>query len=91
ASGNQDPLTIEKRRYYRLAIPQEPEKPLVSTHSLTWTTTSHIIWDDFDPNALGPAQQRALVDWLHWGGQLIVVGGASRTLALLADRESFLG
>jgi hypothetical protein len=91
ASGNQDVQVMEQRRYYRVSIPQEPEKPLVSAHSLTWTTTSHVIWDDFDPNALGPGQQRAMLDWLHWGGQLIVVGGASRTLALLADRESFLG
>ena len=30
-----------------------------------------------------------MVDWLHWGGQLVVAGGAGRNLATL--REGFLG
>ncbi|HEX8202028.1 MAG TPA: hypothetical protein VF590_16250, partial [Isosphaeraceae bacterium] len=91
ASGSQDGSVLERRRYYRMSTLQEPEKPLVSGHPLAWTTTSHVIWDDYDPGALSPAQHRAMLDWLHWGGQLIIVGGASRTLALVADRESFLG
>ena len=32
------------------------------------------IWDDFEPEILNPSQQQAMVDWLHWGGQLIVNG-----------------
>ena len=35
------------------------------------------------------SQQQALLDWLHWGGQLIISGGAGQSFSLL--RESFLG
>jgi len=80
---------VEERLYYRLVIPLEPTRPMLSTHPLTWTTISHVVWDGLPPESLNPAQQQALVDWLHWGGQLVVVGGAGRNLATL--REGFLG
>ena len=41
---------------------------------LNWTTTAYLIWDDLDPDDLDPDQQQALVDWLHFGGQLILSG-----------------
>ena len=85
-----DQQLIDRRSYYRLVIPQKPEEPNLSTHALTWTTTSHIIWDGFDPNNLNVGQQQALVDWLHWGGQLIIAGGPSASLQQLTDVESFL-
>lgn len=89
-SGDRDAAAVEKQRYYRLVTPQDPEKLLpLSPHPLTWTTISHIIWDDLDPDALNLAQQQAMLDWLHWGGQLIIAGGAGPSLAPLA--ESFLG
>jgi hypothetical protein len=89
ASGEKDPLSLERQRYYRLVLPQNPDKPsLLSTHPLTWTTTSHIIWDGLLPEALNIGQQQALLDWLHWGGQLIIVGGAGPSLTTL--QESFL-
>ena len=80
---------IEDRLYYRLVIPLEATRPMLSAHPLTWTTTSHVLWDGLPPESLNPGQQQALVDWLHWGGQLVVAGGAGRNLATL--RESFLG
>jgi hypothetical protein len=43
-------------------------------HSLNWTTIAYLIWDDFDPDAIDSDQQTALVDWLHFGGQLILSG-----------------
>ncbi len=86
-----DAPAVDRRRYYRLATSQDPERPPnLSNHPLTWTTISHAIWDDLDPNALNLGQQQALIDWLHWGGQLVITGGASRTLALVSDVESFL-
>ncbi len=89
-SGDRDPLALEKQRYYRLVTSQDPEKLLpLSPQPLTWTTISHIIWDDLNPDALNLAQQQALLDWLHWGGQLIIAGGAGPSLAPL--EESFLG
>ena len=40
------------------------------------------------PDNLNPSQQQAMLDWLHWGGQLILVGGAGPSLSILKD--SFL-
>jgi hypothetical protein len=88
-SGERDPQSMEKQRYYRLVIPQDADKPVLSPHPLTWTTISHVIWDGLDPESITPAQQQAMLDWLHWGGQLILVGGAAPSFAPLQD--SFLG
>ena len=57
-------------------------------HPLTWSTISHVIWDGLAPEAVGTGQQQAMLDWLHWGGQLVIVGGAGPAFAPL--RESFL-
>jgi len=42
-----------------------------------WTSIAYVFWDDIDPESLNADQQQALVDWLHWGGRLIVSGPAS--------------
>ena len=89
SSVERDGGDIEKLRYYRLVLPMEPDKPALSSHPLTWTTISHVIWDGYSPDTLSVSQQQALLDWMHWGGQLIVSGGAGQSFSLL--RESFLG
>jgi hypothetical protein len=76
------------QRYYRLVVAQKPDQPLLSPHPLTWTSISHILWDGQSPEKLSGGQQQALLDWLHWGGQLILMGGAGSNLQLLQD--SFL-
>jgi len=81
--------SFDSRLYYRFSLPLDPEKPLVSSHPLTWTAISHVIWDGQAPETLNPSQQQAMLDWLHWGGQLTILAGAGPKLALL--RESFLG
>jgi hypothetical protein len=43
-------------------------------HALLWTSTACVLWDDADPAALDPDAQKAFVDWLHWGGQVIISG-----------------
>ena len=83
-----DQTLVNKMRYYRMVLPLNPEKPLLSPHPLTWTPISHVIWDGMPPERLGVAQQQAMLDWLHWGGQLVIVGGAGAAFAPL--RESFL-
>jgi len=83
-----DPMMVDKYRYYRMVLPLDPEKPLLSPHPLTWTPISHIIWDGMPPERLGVGQQQAMLDWLHWGGQLVITGGAGPAFAPL--RESFL-
>ena len=80
---------IEKLRYYRLVLPMEHDKPALSSHPLTWTSISHTIWDGYIPDDLSLSQQQALLDWIHWGGQLIISGGAGQSFSLL--HESFLG
>ena len=80
---------LDRQRYYRLVLPMEPDKPTLSSHPLTWTTISHVIWDGLPPDVLSVSQQQALLDWLHWGGQLIFTGGAGQSYALYND--SFLG
>jgi hypothetical protein len=80
---------IEKLRYYRLVLPMDHDKPALSPHPLTWTTISHAVWDGYSPDDLSLSQQQALLDWLHWGGQLIISGGAGQSYSLL--HESFLG
>lgn len=49
----------------------------VASHALAWTTTAYAVWDDYDPEALSGDQQTALLDWLHWGGRLIISGPKS--------------
>jgi hypothetical protein len=80
---------IEKLRYYRLVLPMDHDKPALSSHPLTWSTISHTIWDGYIPDDLSLSQQQALLDWIHWGGQLIISGGAGQSFSLL--HESFLG
>jgi hypothetical protein len=52
----------------------------LSDNPLTWTSIAYILWDEVDPHLFAPAQEKALVDWLNWGGQLIVNGPDSLDL-----------
>jgi hypothetical protein len=83
-----DQMLSDRQRYYRVVLPLEPDRPPLSPHPLTWTTISHVIWDGMSPESLTAAQQEAMLDWLHWGGQLILVGGATPAFTIL--RGSFL-
>ena len=72
---------------YHFKLPKGTQTVDLSSHSLTWSTVAYALWDDFDPDILTIAQQQALLDWLHWGGQLVING--PRTLDRLS--ASFLG
>lgn len=84
----EDVQAADALRYYRLVLPLEPDKPLLPTHPLTWTAISHIVWDGLEPDVLSVSHQQALIDWIHWGGQLVMMGGAGPKFSVL--RESFL-
>jgi hypothetical protein len=96
SSISRDASSLDNGRYYRFVLNEQvnasdsaaPMKPFLAPSALYWTTISHAIWDGMDPNLLDVDQQRAMLDWLHWGGQLTIVGGADSRLGLL--RESFL-
>ncbi len=83
-----DAMIYDAQRYYRMVPTNEPDRSYLPTHPLTWTTISHVVWDGMAPETLNVSQQDAMKDWLHWGGQLILVGGAGPNLAPF--RESFL-
>jgi len=57
---------------------------------LYWTSIAGLLWDEADPGVLAPAQQQALLDWLHWGGQLVVSGPGSLDLLKGSFLEPYL-
>ncbi len=65
----------------------EGESLSLPGNPLAWTSIAYVIWDDLPPDALTTDQQAALVDWIHWGGQLLISGPES----LDTMRGSFLG
>ncbi len=88
-SDREDPMALDLQRYYRMVLPEDAEKAFLSPHPLTWAAISHVIWDGLPPDSLSVSLQQAMLDWLHWGGQLVLIGGAGPTYSIF--RESFLG
>lgn len=78
-----DPMNAS---HYRVALPQIKTAAPVPSQTLGWTSIAYVIWDDLEPKKLSLEQQQAMLDWLHWGGQLIISG--PDTLATL--KGSFL-
>jgi len=72
--------------YYTVVSPKIDQRIAIPSHPMAWTSTAYLLWDDADPNLLTPEQRESLLDWLHWGGQLVISGPDS--LATL--RSSFL-
>ena len=77
--------TTAAEPYYRVAMLGGRRASLPS-HANQWTSIACVLWDDASPTALEPAQQQAMLDWLHWGGQLILSGPDT----LDGLRDSFL-
>ena len=63
--------------YYHVMLPKVERQVPLPECSLAWTNIAYLLWDDFDVSLLTRGQQQALLDWLHWGGQLIVSGPRS--------------
>ena len=61
-------------RYYHVVLPKIERRVPLPSASFAWTTIAYIIWDDLDPAILTQDQQHAMLDWIHWGGQLIISG-----------------
>ncbi|WP_145280812.1 hypothetical protein [Pirellulimonas nuda] len=78
--------TLPFPRQYRVVTPKLDGQPPIPDAPLCWTSIAYVVWDEVDPDTLSPQQRTALVDWLHWGGQLVISGPDS--LGLL--RQSFL-
>lgn len=60
--------------HYQVVLPRIRTRAPLAGNPLAWTGIAYVLWDNLEPSALTLAQQAALVDWLHWGGQLIVNG-----------------
>jgi hypothetical protein len=72
--------------HYRVALMGADHRAPLPAHAGQWSSIACVIWDDALPTTLDQAQQQAMLDWLHWGGQLILSGPDS----LDALRNSFL-
>lgn len=59
---------------FRLIAPRKKSSTILPANPLAWTSTAFLIWDGWFADELPPDQQQALVDWLYWGGQLIISG-----------------
>ncbi|MGN6546406.1 MAG: hypothetical protein ACTHK7_15235 [Aureliella sp.] len=70
-------LEDRPRSYHVILCGSEKGKLPFPTSMLTMTSTAVIVWDDLAPDDLSEDQKTALVDWLHWGGQLVVSGPGS--------------
>ncbi|MEE9602427.1 MAG: hypothetical protein V3V75_03915 [Thermoguttaceae bacterium] len=83
-----DSMSIDAARgpYYRITLMSSEGRSMLPSNSLAWTSIACVLWDDAEPDRLDPLQQQSMLDWLHWGGQLIVSG--PETLDTL--RDSFL-
>lgn len=81
-----DLVADERSLHYRVRLMQPGKRLELGPSIQSWTSTAYVLWDDREPADLTPQQQQAMLDWLHWGGQLIISG--PETLATL--RGSFL-
>ncbi len=60
--------------YYRVVLPSIKDRAPLPSHVFSWTMIAYILWDGMSVDRLSPDQQQAMLDWLHWGGQLIISG-----------------
>jgi hypothetical protein len=87
APGETSELSGETLRHYHVVVPNSDRTVPLPSHPLAWTTTAFVFWDNINPTALTNLQQEALLDWIHWGGQLVISGPGS----LEKLRGTFLG
>jgi len=67
-------LTSEDHSHYQVVLLEGTRQSPLPSHGLFWTSIAYVLWDDADPEQLTLDQKLALLDWLHWGGQLLVSG-----------------
>ncbi|TWU07757.1 hypothetical protein [Stieleria varia] len=75
---------------YRIVFPAtDGVLPLPET-MLDLTSTAVVVWDDLSEDALTPLQQTALIDWVHFGGRLIVNGPSASEAVAKTKLQSLL-
>lgn len=60
--------------YYRVVLPSVKQRMPLPSHPFAWTMIAAVLWDGVNPGNMTPDQEQSMLDWLHWGGQLIVSG-----------------
>jgi hypothetical protein len=72
--------------HYRVVLNDGAKVAPLPDSALAWTSVAYFVWDEVNIDRLTPEQRQALVDWVHWGGRLIINGPDS----LASLRGSFL-
>ncbi len=68
----------DRTRSYYVSLVKPQDNKVSFPHSmLSMTSIAVIVWDDLAADDLSIDQQNALIDWLHWGGQLLISGPSS--------------
>lgn len=67
-------LSNEDHGYYQVVLLEGTRQSPLPSYGLFWTSVAYVLWDDADPEKLTLDQKLALLDWLHWGGQLLISG-----------------
>lgn len=62
---------------YRIVVPDASELMPMPETVLDMTSIAVILWDDLSEDALTPAQQTAIADWVRFGGRFIVNGASA--------------
>ncbi len=65
------------RSYYVSLVAPSNNRYAFPRSMLTMTASAVIVWDDVSTEDLSVDQQNALIDWVHWGGQLVISGPSS--------------
>lgn len=73
-NGGAEGTDFDNDEHYRVVLPNVGKRTPLPDNPLLWTTIACILWDGIEPDRLALDERQALIDWLHWGGQLIISG-----------------
>ena len=49
---------------------------------------AYVLWDGMPVDRMSPDQQQAMLDWLHFGGQILIVASAPGGCTVLRQEPS---
>ena len=75
---------------YRIVFPRASGLLALPETMLDWTSTAVLFWDDVSPSEMTSEQRRALTDWLHFGGRLVINGDSAVTELANSELASLL-
>ncbi len=78
------------RVHYQVTLAKVGSEIPLPENPFAWTSVAYIVWDELDPTRFSVAQQESMLDWLHWGGRLIVNGPDSLAVLKGSFLEPFL-